>query len=243
MKNKIIYIFLSICLASINVYGQTYFDKPRNDSDEARFWAKQLLDSEVLIGVFEDPFPEQGIRKLKSGIMPQTITDYIDIMVGQSLIKLWQQGMIKGTTDSIIYIQAPMLSVDENKLLQFESSPGSSWILCLKPCIKNGKKDSWTQNIKSKSSVNFVNQYTAFDIVDIYQGNLLIKSNPSVTYNPGVMKGNVNQLKEILTIYQFIKANNIKKTNSDYVDKSQQLATIPTNTFAKLIVRMLLEKL
>ena len=90
---------------------------------------KALLDSDIMIGVFDKYSFKHRLQHFRSGEIPEIDKNYLMYMTSANLIKLGTHTIIKGDFDSLIFIKYPAFSFEHSPL---NSNPvfhmGSSWL-------------------------------------------------------------------------------------------------------------------
>jgi hypothetical protein len=235
---------LAVVIIIINFYPTQGQNKTPIDSNMVAYFAEQMLDPNVMIGAFEDPDFRQRPWHLKSGVLPQYDDNYLEVNILYSLIKLNTLSTIKGSFDSIVFIEQPFPNIDEEKPLQFYSYPGCKWILCMKSCYTpQGQPNKWLKKVKSLPNVKFLNKETAFYIADEFQGNINLVWNTGYEPGPSFQYASEALIRDLQLLQKTISTLPADHASASYKLAISKLDEIPQDEYGKAIARVLKLKL
>src|SRR5580765_4759515 len=83
------------------------------DSAEAFFMADKILDSSLVMGIFDCP-GNTPVRHLKNGIVPEDQDKYVQTMMKNGLIKLNTVPGSPDNFDSVIFIPTPSVNIESD---------------------------------------------------------------------------------------------------------------------------------
>ncbi len=160
------YITLAGLLSLSNLSAQV-------DSNQAKLFAMLCRNTEIQIGVFDCNSPAQGLASMQDGSLPELDKQYVEVMLGQNLIKLKTETAIRGNFDTYIFLKMKIPGMDEMVSLQLDPVAGSRQLLFLKKCIEGNRSTGWVKSLSSKPS--FVNAKSAFEPASFEYGTAYLE--------------------------------------------------------------------
>ena len=201
------------------------------DSVEAQHMADKILDSSLLIGIFDCP-GNNPVRHLKNGLVPEDQDKYVQTMMKNGLIKLNTVPGSPDNFDSVIFVPMPSVNMASDAPLQFIPYPETRWILFLKTGFDiNGKPDDyWTRQLQLKNAEQYLNSGTLYALADEYHGNACLAWNNNYEYQSQVPIASENLINDFIDIRRTLK--NLPRGN-DVAQKGERLTLLN-----KMIERM-----
>ena len=182
------------------------------DTDEAAYIAGKLLDSSVLVGIFEAPGVKSPLHTLKNNTMPELEDKYLSIVMNHRLMKMNTIKSFQGTFDSLIFIQVPTINTDAEEPLQFYPYPETRWLLLLtSPYNADGKPNAdWAGALENENAGKYLNQNTLYEVTSEYHGNEIVKWNNdyNTAYNAfGISQEFVTEFGKLMQMLKTVKSS------------------------------------
>jgi len=178
--------------------------QPVIDRQEAALVARQLIDTTVMIGVFEVPDFSTNPRTLKNGVLPEIEEGYLDVIIQSGIQKLNLEQPIRGNFDSLVYVKSPEFETHSDFPLRFLPFTATRWLLFMHSGYDRDGKPSadWLKKIDQPK---YINTQTAFEVTDYYQGIFCIKWNKDFEKPEELQLYTAQFIKDISVLSQALK--------------------------------------
>lgn len=175
--------------------------------------ASAISNPDAMIGLFELPQIGQQPVALKSGIIPEGQSTYIDFIIKYNLIKLNLVTAIKGEFDNVIFIKRtfPRLSQPNTYVpQQIYPFSGSKWLIVLKKAIgsdENLNKD-WKEAIYTNKVNTFINGSTLYEFVEHAHGTLCLKWPKEIEAPSDLKVSSIDLVNDLQKIIKTLNGSN-----------------------------------
>jgi hypothetical protein len=216
----VFYTLLLVCCGA-ELSAQTQ-KAPVIDKEEAALVARQLVDTTLLIGVFEVPDFTTNPRYLKNGVLPEIEEGYLEVIIKSGVQKLNLEQSIRGNFDSMAFVKAPEFQTHNEFPLRFLPFTATRWLLFMRSGYDSEGKPSqdW---LKSIDQPKYINRETAFEVTDNYQGIFCMGWNKEFEKPQELQLYSAEFIKDISSMTQLLKTLPALKTDPQYTAKLNKM--------------------
>ena len=234
-------IYIVLILFIISVIQNASSQSQKLPDNELKYLAVKFHDPECVFGIFRVPLGRDPMRKLKvTNDYPESDTNYIHLAINKNLMKLDVLHIIKGETDSMVFIQVPFGGMSESGNMTFYSYPGTEWIMVMNKGLINNYPAGWVKDIKDLGNYKWINVQTAF-VADAYTGNYNLLWNKKFEMPDGIFIVDPDFKKDLELIYKSISNLSDGLTKEDYNIKINEIKSRSASADGKRLCDFLMK--